>query len=325
MQALRKKYVLMGVVLALVVTVLSACGGESKGETKGEAKEEKKAETRIVSTINGDVEIPAEPKRIVALYYHHLLFAFDMKPVGANLTWWGGSPFLKDLESDGIIDVGGPPSLEKVAELDPDLIIMNSNNTEDYDQFAKIAPSVLIPYNPDNSAYDDAKLLADILGKPDAGEQLLTRFEEKAKAAREKLHQKVDENAKVAIIRIEGKGSQFSIFGYNYGRGGWSVYKGLNLKMPARIEKELNDQKAQFVPQLSIELLPEYVADADYILVSNEGEGMDAITNSETWKTISAVKNNKAIELDGKQYFYFDPISIEAQLDLITNLLLENS
>lgn len=317
MQAQRTKYVWLGIVLVLMVTVISACGGGTNGE--------KKEKTRIVSTVNGDVEIPAEPKRIVALYYHHLLLAFDMKPVGANLAWWGGSPFLTELESDGIVDVGGPPSLEAVAALEPDLIIMNSNNAEDYEQFAKIAPSVLLPYDPANSAYDDAKLLGEIVGKPEAGEQLLKRFDEKAKAAREKLSGKIDENAKVAIIRMDEKGGQFSIFGYNYGRGGWPVYRGLNLKMPTRIEKELNDQKAQIVQQLSIELLPEYVADADYILVSNEGEGIESVKSSEVWGTIPAVKNNKAIELDGKQYFYFDPISTEAQLDLITELLLQHS
>lgn len=317
MQAQRTKYVWFAVILSLMVTMLSACGGETNGE--------KKEETRVVSTVNGDVEIPAEPKRIVALYYHHLLLAFDMKPVGANLTWWGGSPFLHELESDGIVDVGGPPSLEAVAALEPDLIIMNSNNAEDYEQFAKIAPSVLLPYDPANSTYDDAKLLGEIVGKPEIGEQLLKRFEEKAKAAREKLSGKIDENTKAAIIRFEGKGGQFTIFGYNYGRGGWAVYRGLNMKVPARIEKELNDQNAQIVQQLSLELLPEYVADADYIFVSNEGEGIETVKNSEMWGTIPAVKNNKVIELEGKQYFYFDPISIEAQIDLITELLLQHS
>ncbi|MBP1995754.1 ABC transporter substrate-binding protein [Paenibacillus eucommiae] len=349
MQAQRKKYVFLGIALLLILTMASACGDRSKDESGNNGTtgtptvtsadktdtnsatdapaatdDGTKAATRVVSTVNGDVEIPAEPKRIVALYYHHILLAFDIKPVGANLTWWGGSPFLKDMEADGIVDVGGPPSLEAVAKLEPDLIIMNSNNAEDYEQFAKIAPSVLIPYDANRSTYDDAKLVGELIGKPQAAEQLMASFEEKAAAAHAKIAGTIDENAKVAIIRIEGKGSEFSIFGYNYGRGGWSVYRGLNLKMPEKIEKELESSGTQIVQKLSLELLPEYVADADYILVSNEGEGTDLVSGSAVWKTIPAVKNKKVMELDGKQYFYFDPISIEAQLDLITEMLLSH-
>ncbi|MOA23415.1 Iron(3+)-hydroxamate-binding protein YxeB precursor [compost metagenome] len=77
--------------------------------------------------------------------------------------------------------------------------------------------------------------------------------------------------------------------------------------------------------QLSLELLPEYVADADYIMFSTEGEGLDIVKDSTIWNSIPAVKNNKVIELDAKQYFYFDPISIKGQLELITNLLLEHA
>lgn len=340
MPAQRNKYWLMAIMLLLIMTMAAACGNNSKNEagdsapntgqsntnagteTNDGASDKTETQTKIVSTVNGDVEIPVDPKRIVALYYHHVLLAFDMKPVGANLTWWGGSPFLKELEADGILDVGGPPSLEAVASLEPDLIIMNSNNVDDYEQFAKIAPSVLIPYDSKRSPYEEAQLIGDLVGKPQAAQQLADRFEEKAVAARARISGKIDENAKVAIIRIEGKGSQFSVFGDNYGRGGWSIYRGLNLKLPDKIKTQLVDEGQQIVQQLSLELLPDYVADADYIVISNEGEGLDLVAESSIWKTLPAVKNNRVIELDGKQYFYFDPISIEAQLDLITETLL---
>lgn len=306
--------ILLGLILSFSL-VLGACGNGEKKESGD------KPETRIVKTVKGDVEIPAEPKRIVALYYHHILFAMDIKPVGANLTWWGGSPFLMEQEKD-LTDVGGPPSLEAVAALDPDLIILNSNNEENYDDLAKIAPSILIPYDGSRSAYDDAKLVAEILGKPSAAEELQKKFNEKAEAARKRIEGKVAEGTTAAIIRIEGKGSQFSLFGDNYGRGGWSIYHGLNLQMPDIIKTELIDSKAQIVQQLSLERLPEYVGDADYIFVSNEGEGLDQLQNSEVWKSLEAVKNNKVIELD-KKYFFFDPISIEGQLDLITELIVK--
>jgi len=306
-------------ILILILGVVSACGTQT---TEKPAPTEPEPTTRVVSTVNGEVTIPTEPKRIVALYYHHILLAFNIKPVGANLTWWGGSPFLTALEADGIVDVGGPPSLEAIAKLDPDLIIMNNNNAEDYDQLSKIAPSVLIPYDANRSSYEDAKLIGDLIGKQQEAKDLESRFEEKAAAARAKIAGKIDENAKVAIIRVEGKGSQFSVFGDNYGRAGWSIYRGLQLKVPDKIQKDLIAANTQIVQQLSLELLPEYVADADYILVSNEGEGVDLLKNSEVWKSLPAVKNNKVIELDGKQYFFFDPISIEGQLDRVTDLLL---
>ncbi|MNN07593.1 Iron(3+)-hydroxamate-binding protein YxeB precursor [compost metagenome] len=153
----------------------------------------------------------------------------------------------------------------------------------------------------------------------------MSDFEKEAEAARKRIADIIDKDAKVAIIRIEGGGSQFAIFGDNYGRGGWPIYRGLQLKQPDRIKQELENNNAQIVQQLSLELLPEYVADADYIMFSTEGEGLDIVKDSTIWNSIPAVKNNKVIELDAKQYFYFDPISIKGQLELITNLLLEHA
>lgn len=338
MQHRKTKYLWAAVCMLLLLTVLSACGGQpaankSNGSANVQSTEaaapaessaataaEESAGTRTVSTAKGEVEIPAHPQRIVALYYHHMLLALGEKPVGANLTWWGGSPYLKDQEA-GITDVGGPPSLEAVAKLEPDLILINDNSAEDYDKLSKIAPTVWIPYDGKRNAYDDAKLVADILGKPDVAEQLKSRFEEAAAAERAKLSGIVGPDTSAAIIRIEGKGSQFAVFGDNYGRGGWPIYHGLNFKVPEKIQKDLIGSGTQIVQQLSMEQLPEYVADADYLFVSNEGEGTDLVKDSGIWKSIPAVKNNKVFEL-GKDYFFFDPISIEGQLQSITDMLL---
>ncbi|BBI30717.1 ABC transporter substrate-binding protein [Cohnella abietis] len=328
------------VIALFMLAILSACGNDNSSNSGGTASAPSTIEpsatvpsspsseaqvpeptTRTVSTLKGDVEIPTHPKRIVALYYHHLLLALGEKPVGANLTWWGGSPYLSEAEAS-IIDVGGPPSLEAVAQLDPDLIIMNDNNAEDYEQFAKIAPSVLIPYDGNRSAYGDAELIAELLGKPEAAKKLAADFEEHAAAARAKLDGIINPKAKVAIIRIDANGGQFSVFGDNYGRGGWSIYKGLQLQYPDKVKEAVIDSGKQILQELSLEQLPDFVADADYILVSNEGLGLDAIKNNSIWKSIPAVKANHAIELDGKQYFYFDPISVSGQLDHIVDMFL---
>jgi len=347
MQAIRKPTAIASLLLLVAAVLLSACGNGNSAGTGASASPSNSPsaspsstpspsatpsasasadgeETRIVSTVNGDVEIPAHPKRIVALYYHHILFALGEKPVGANLTWWGGSPFLAEQEA-GLVDVGGPPSLEAVVALEPDLIIMNSNNAEDYEQFAKIAPSVLIPYDGNRTVYQETEEIAKLLGKPDEAARLLEEFEKKAEAARAKLEGVLTSDAKAAIIRIDGNGGQFTVFGDNYGRGGWPIYRGLKLQYPAKIKEDVIDNGKQIAQELPLEKLPEYAGDADYLFVSTEGVALDVVKDSGVWKGLKAVKENHVIELDSKQYFYFDPISISAQMDLIADLLSRNS
>ncbi len=333
------------VMITCLLLLVTACGGQATGNTTGgtagtgasqgvDAGNAQTAEpgkeqtqplqeaTRKISTVKGEVEIPVHPQRVVALYYHHQLLALGLKPVGANLTWWGGSPYLTEQEQ-GIVDVGGPPSLEAVSALKPDLIIMNDNNSEDYEQWSKIAPAVLIPYDPQRNVYEDAKLVADIIGKSDIADTLLATFEEKSAAARASMEGVVKPGAKAAIIRIEGKGGQFGAFGANYGRGGWPIYEGLKLQMVPKIKEEMEKQGKGLLQELSFELLPEYVGDADYIFVSDEGESLETIKDNPLWNSLPAVKNGQVIELEKASYFYFDPISIEGQLDSIANKLLE--
>jgi iron complex transport system substrate-binding protein len=295
---------MLGLLLLLTVALMSVCGQSANTKSadpsaaatasassaapsetpKPTDAQAPKATTKIVSTIKGDVEIPVEPKRIVALYYHHILLGLDIKPVGANLTWWGGSPFLQQLEADGITDVGGPPSLEAVAKLEPDLIIMNDNNAEDYEQFSKIAPSVLLPYDANRSVYEDAKLIGDLLGISEAAQQLTERFEAKAAEARAKIAGVVDENAKVAIIRIEGKGSEFSVFGDNYGRGGWAVYRGFRFQAPNKV-RQLMASGRQVEQKIPLRLLADYTAEADPLFVTliDEKRGHVSPEGAERW------------------------------------------
>ena len=90
----------------------------------------------------GEIEIPKDPKRIVATQYLGHLLTLGVKPVGAGTAslnqYFAGS-------TDGIEDIGDDQAaLEKIVSLDPDLIIRPSD--KNYEQFAKIAPTIVIPW-----------------------------------------------------------------------------------------------------------------------------------------------------------------------------------
>jgi iron complex transport system substrate-binding protein len=169
------------VMILLLSIVLSACGGSDGGgqaNTAGSAAnshEEKATEqpaatteqtTRTVTHLLGETEIPANPQRIVADQYIGHLLALGVKPVGARGDLMK-SPFLKDFVS-GIEDSGSPMNLERVLELKPDLIIVQSG--DNYEELSKIAPTIVYEYGKLNSI-EQLRLFGEILGKEKEAEE----------------------------------------------------------------------------------------------------------------------------------------------------------
>ncbi|WP_256716499.1 hypothetical protein [Paenibacillus odorifer] len=59
----------------------------------------KDAQTRTISTIKGDIVVPANPKRVVVLYLQGDLVALGIKPVGTSSVFEGAA-FAEELGGD---------------------------------------------------------------------------------------------------------------------------------------------------------------------------------------------------------------------------------
>lgn len=260
--------------------------------------------------------------KIVALYYSGLLISLGVPPVGANLTWWGGSEFLREQET-AIVDVG--LSLQAVAELAPDLILMNDRQLPEYDRLQEIAPTVAIPYDGKRTVFEEALLIGDLIGRREEAERFIHRYERSAAYARQRLRQAGlrCEHEAAAIIRVEPGGRSFSVFGDGYGRSGWAVYRGLRFRAPALVRR-LIESGEQIGKGIAIERLTDYAGRCDVLFVVHEGEGIAALADRPDWRKLPAVVSGRVFELDYRRYSFFDPISLEGQLTLLTELLLYN-
>jgi len=326
-----KKYWITAATAALLA-VCSACSSTPKTESTPGAVPTPAAnqpaggaaQSITVKTTKGEVTIPAQPKRVVAAYYHGTLTALGIPVVGANKEWWMGSPFLKEQEAK-MEDIGAPGSVEKIATMDPDLIVINGFAEENYDKLSKTAPTVFIPYTAYNNVREEVKLLGEMFGKQKEAAQWLAQYEEKSKAVREKVKGAVKEGESAVLINVREK--KISFLGDNYGRGGEVIYNMLKMKVPDFVQKEAIDSGKQLV-EISMETLPTY-ANADHIFICiNDGtteEQMKAVLESPIWKTLPAVKNNKVHTLDYKTYLHYDPISILGQADLIADMLVKSA
>ncbi|MGX1724957.1 ABC transporter substrate-binding protein, partial [Bacillus haynesii] len=181
----KKQYSYILTVLLAFAVFLSGCQSGQK-QAASEKNEEK---TRVVKTINGNVTVPANPKRVVTIGYAGTMLAFGIKPLGETGKYLG-SPYIKDQVS-GIKDIGGKDgfsvSVEKILELKPDLIVSMTNDSKEYEKLSKIAPTVVYPFGTFKDARDEMKTFGKLLGKEKEAREWTKTFNQKMKAARAKI------------------------------------------------------------------------------------------------------------------------------------------
>jgi len=324
-----KKKIVTGVLLLCVVLILGACSSNTSTTSATDAPKKNTestdaATTRTIETAKGKVTIPANPKRIVSTYYHGTLIALGLTPVGANKEWWMGSPFLKEQEKS-ISDVGTPTSLEKVVDLNPDLIVINDFDVEKYEEYSKIAPTIYVPYSAYHNPKEEIQLFGKLLNREKEAQAWLDRYDQTAKQAREQIKNVVKPGQTAALINVRSK--KISVLGENYGRGGYAIYDALQLKPLDIVQKEVIDNDAQ-IKEISLEVLPQY-ADADYIFIcfNNDAEQVDmsSILDNSLWKNLPAVKKGQVYTLPYDTFSFYDPESIIGQIGLIKDMLIHQN
>ena len=316
---------IMRITLSLcLILILGACSAGSAEQDKSTEKEieETDAEQQIVGnrtfdTVKGPIEIPEKPLRIVTDFYGGELLSVGGNVVGVEPTAFD-NPFIKDLLKDAV-EIGQPVNVEKVLELQPDLIVVMYD--ENYEQLSEIAPTIHIPYGTATNIQETIKLFGDVTGKHGEAESFITKFDQKAKEGREKLSTIIDADATFGIYELTDKGELW-IFGDNAGRGGQALYNALELNMP---HKNKNEEQTL---QLSMEVLPEYAADYMFLTTydpEKKGEALNILKDSSIWQGLDAMKNNQVFYNDFDTYYRYDPIAIYEQIDLFVDMLVEQS
>ncbi|AIQ35932.1 hypothetical protein R50345_15655 [Paenibacillus sp. FSL R5-0345] len=313
--------------------LLSACssgtGTAAKEQSAGngnvnQTKSEEILKTRIVSTPKGDVEVPAEPKRVASDQYMGHLLKLGIVPIGVRTFMldegWMEKADIPKETIEKIEDLGNfPLNLEKLTMLDPDLIIGSID--ENIEQYEKIGTTVFLPYWEGLTTagpLDKFRSVSKIFGKEKEAEEWITEYEQKVAEAKSKLSGVIKEGETVSVVSFSEKAVYvLAAKGGNYGSS--TIYNMLQLP-PTENAKNM----AEGFESISLEVLPEYLG--DYVFVYNgDADATKKAMESNIWKGIPAVKNGK-VYLYGDNYHdefvMEDPFSLELQLDTIVNLLL---
>jgi iron complex transport system substrate-binding protein len=294
--------------LLIFVLIISACSKQDNKSTT----EETRSQTITYQSENGPIEVPSNPKRIVVL---NASVSGHVMALGGNIvgidTWSKGDPnYSKYIKN--AIEVSDE-NIEKIIELKPDLII-GASTDKNIDKLSKIAPTVTYTYNKVDYLTQYLEV-GKLLNKEKIAQTWIDDFKKRAKKAGEDIKAKIGENATISVM--ENSNKQIYVFGDNWGRGTEILYQEMNLKMPDKV-KEMALKVGYYA--LSPEVLPDYAG--DYVIFSKSSTVDNSFQTTDTYKNIPAVKNNHLFEVDAKQFYFNDPISLDFQLDFFIKCLL---
>ncbi len=324
--SIRNKEMLVAAAMSLML-LLSACGSSTPANTGGssavpqqtqktqaQSNEQAKAaetvaQTRIVTTEKGDVEVSANPTRIVdSGYWRGDILALGVTPIATADFYTKGNAYDEQMSGIKILEKW---EAEDIMAMEPDVII--TGYEEDFDKFSKIVPTIFIPWA--TPAEKRIPLIAQVLGLDSSnGEKLIDDYKIKAEEYREKLSKAGVLDKSITVFRYDTPGEMEVFPGY----WGSEIVHGLyNMPIP-EAANALNDGG---YAKVSFEVLPE--ASGDYILL-NIPEGLrEELASHTVWNQIPAVQNGNVIMIDPATIFFPDIITQAYKLEYISNALLE--
>ncbi|MBD0382502.1 iron-hydroxamate ABC transporter substrate-binding protein [Paenibacillus sedimenti] len=307
-------------ILLVLVLAISACSSQTT-KTEGSPAQAAKAENAPAkadskSTItyqseNGAVEVPANPQRVIVLSsFAGNVMALNVKLVGVD-SWSKKNPRFESQLKD--VQEVTDESLEKMIELKPDLII-GLSNIKNVDKLKQIAPTVTYTYGKVDYLTQHLEI-GKLLNKEKEAKAWIDDFKKRVQKAGDDIKAKIGADKTISVIESFDK--QLYVFGDNWGRGTEILYQEMKLSMPQKV-KEMALKDGYYA--LSLEVLPQYAG--DYVIFSKNLDADNSFQQTDTYKNIPAVKNKQLFEVNAKEFYFNDPLTLDFQLETFNKNLL---
>ncbi|PNW52057.1 UNVERIFIED_CONTAM: hypothetical protein BEN50_10585 [Euhalothece sp. KZN 001] len=268
----------------------------------------------------GETNVPQNPERIVTLDGGVLeaILALDFQPVGVALgkDISEQPPFIKEeLPPDIPVLSPGQPSLEKILQLKPDLIVGSKSwNADAYPQLSQIAPTILTETN--NEKWQENFLFwGRVLGQSKLAKEKLDNYLQKVESLAEEI--KPLGTIKVSVARVFP--TQIRLYLKDSFSG--HILESLGLDRPS-----VQDQDRYKIEGISKEKFTLIDGDIMFIITMDQeaSKALEELRSDPIWSQLSVVKNNQAYEVGG-YWVGANILSANAVLQDIETYLLSQS
>jgi iron complex transport system substrate-binding protein len=264
----------------------------------------------------------AAPKRVVAIEWDTVenLHMLGMAPVGAadmkGYDTWVAAPRPR-----GMKDIGSrqSPSIERIAALRPDLIVVpDYRSTKNLSQLKKIAPVLVThPYPSSgsqlNAMVTDFRRLAAAVGRKDRGEKVLQQLSNTLARAKQRLRSRAGQ--RVAIATPGGTSSAPAIRMFTANSQTADVVRRLGLK-----DGWSGSARYGFAT-VGLEALSRVNGWLAFVYPAQHQRQVSSITKTAAYKRLPVVKAKRVRTLGGTTWLFGGPRSTMLFADRLANAL----
>jgi iron complex transport system substrate-binding protein len=319
----------LAVALASLALVATACGSaEGAGNTSAATSDESVS----VEHAMGTTAVSCTPEKVVTLGQGQTdsVLGLGVTPVGVVEPWTDDwyEYLPAEVEEAEVLGTELEPDLERIASLQPDLILGSKLRHEAlYSQLSEIAPTVFAE-TIGVTWKENVSLWAEALCLPEKGEEVVAEYEARAGAIGEALTEQGKADTEVSMIRFMPDQVRIYLTGFP-----GSVLRDAGLQRPEAQRVEDWENSEQLI-EISEERIPEMDGDVIFQMVSTEhyaqqgtqtvDEQMERWTSTDLWKKLSAVKNNQVVLVDESHWNLGGGIlSANAMLDDLEDYFLD--
>jgi len=276
-----------------LITIISACGSSNEN-TNGTNNEENEQEKITITHELGETDVHKNPENVVVFDFG-MLDTFDYLDIDVTgLAQMNIPEYLEKYEDEQYENIGSlkEPDLEKIANIEPDLIVISGRQSDLYDELSKLGPVIFLGV--DSTRYmesfkENVKIVGKIFDKEEEVEQKLNELEEQIEVVKEKA-ETLNKEALIVLanddkISAYGENSRFGLIHDVFG-------------VPT-VDKEIDASTH------GMDVTFEYVAEKDpdllYVVDRSAAIGEDSaaknIVENELMKNTKAMKNDNIFYL----------------------------
>jgi iron complex transport system substrate-binding protein len=304
---------------SLHARLIQSTNDRAQGWTKSMAgSAEGAGRGRTIQTSMGEVTVPAKPERVVVDWSLGEVLALGLTPMGTPHTLVDSNRLLGQYMCSETQDIGNhnQVSIEKVLELEPDLIITWDRRA--FASFARIAPTVLYQSDDYRTVGEGITAMGHILNRSEEAVKWHAEYERRACHVRDSLLRQRKERQTFTMIDPNW-GRDIQVVGNAATRGGRAAYGLLGLQPTQKVWQELFKQGRESI-WIDQQEISEYTGDYLLVLRSDQSNPEGQALN---WTDLNQAAGRGLIELEWENYFLSDPLSVllqaEEMITLITN------